>query len=118
MKLKELLALRDAMLSEKKEAIGEVPLLNLTFHLNHIYKSVGDTGKPELEFTISISSTGGKEFSKVVSDEAEKDKFRAAVRHEVQKAVARLNKNMKYIIKKYNLQPKAEEKPEQDDNQL
>lgn len=118
MKLKELLALRDAMLSEKKEAVGEVPLLNLTFHLNHTFHSVGETGKPELDFTISISSTGGKDFYRVVADEAEKDKFRAAVKHEIQKAVARLNKNMKYIVKKYNLQPKAEQKPEQDDQQL
>ncbi len=119
MKLIELLAHRDALLlREKKEAVGEVPLLNLTFHLNHTFHSVGDSGKPELNFTISISSTGGKDFARIVGDEAEKDKFRLAVKHELQKAVARLNKNMKYIVKKYNLQPKAEEKPEQDDQQL
>lgn len=117
MKLKELLAMRDALLKEKKEAIGEVPLLNLTFHLNHLFHSVGDSGKPELEFTISVSSTGGKEFRRVVADKAEKEKFELAVRQEINKAVARLNKNMKYIVNKYSLKPKVEEE-ENNDEQL
>lgn len=112
MKLKELLNLRDTLLREKKEAIGEVPLLNLTFHLDHTFKSVGDSGKPELHFTISISSTGGKEFTRIVADDAEKEKFQLAVKHEMRKAVARLNKNMKMIVNKYSLQAKEEKEDE------
>lgn len=112
MKLKELLAMRDALLKEKKEAVGEVPLLNLTFHLDHTFHSVGDSGKPELNFTISISSTGGKDFTKLVADDTEKEKFELAVKHEMRKAVARLNKNMEYIVKKYGLHAKSEESGE------
>ncbi len=112
MKLKEIMAMRDALLKEKKEAVGEVPLLNLTFHLDHTFHSVGDSGKPELNFTISISSTGGKDFTKVVADDAEKEKFQLAVKREMRKAVARLNKNMEYIVKKYGLHTKSEESGE------
>lgn len=109
MKLKELLSLRDELLNEKKEAVGEVPLLNLTFHLNHTFSNVGDSGKPELSFVISISSTGGKEFTKIVTDQVEKQKYELAVKRELRKAILRLNKNIKYIVNQYGLQPKSEE---------
>lgn len=96
-------------LAEKKEAIGESPLLNLTFHLDHKFSNVGETGKPELSFTISVSSTGGKEYYRVISDQAEKEKFELAVRKELYKAAKRLNKNIEYIVEKYQLKPRAEE---------
>lgn len=115
MKLKKLLELNNQanqMIQEKKEAVGEVPLLNLTFHLDHKFSNVGDSGKPELSFTISISSTGGKEFTRVVSDKAEKEKFELAVAHEVSKAVNRLSKNMQYIVSKYHLKEKAQPEDE------
>ena len=96
-------------LSEKKEVIGESPALNLSIHLDHKFSNVGENGKPELSFTISVSSTGGKEYYKNVSDQAEKDKFEQAVRHEISKAAKRLNKNIEYIVNKYQLQPRNEE---------
>lgn len=109
MKLKELLTLRNKLLNEKKEAVGEVPSLNLTFHLDQMFKNVGDSGKPELQFTISISSTGGKEYARVVGDKAEKEKFEIEVKQALQKAISRLNKNMNFIVKKYQLKAKQEE---------
>lgn len=113
MKLKNLLRKEvlnnEQMLDEKKEVIGESPLLNLSFHLDHKFSNVGENGKPELSFTISVSSTGGKEYYKNVSDQAEKEKFQLAVRKEINKAAKRLNKNIEYIVQKYNLQPRTEE---------
>ena len=113
MKLKKLLeeSMLDQQLNlnEKKEVIGQSPTLNLSFHLDHKFSNVGQTGKPELSFTISVSSTGGKEYYKVVSDQQEKEKFELAVRKEINKAAKRLNKNIKYVINKYGLQPRAEE---------
>ncbi len=106
---KEILKETEVPLTEKKEAIGESPLLNLTLHLDHKFSNVGETGKPELSFTISVSSTGGKEYYKVVTDQAEKEKFELAVRKELNKAAKRLNNNMQYIIEKYQLKPRAEE---------
>jgi hypothetical protein len=113
MKLKNLLRKEiynnEQMLDEKKEVIGQSPLINLTFHLDHKFSNVGENGKPELSFTISVSSTGGKEYYRNISDQAEKEKFELAVRKEINKAAKRLNKNMDYIINKYQLQPRTEE---------
>lgn len=106
---KSILKEEDAQLNEKKEVIGESPTLNLTFHLDHKFSNVGETGKPELSFTISVSSTGGKEYYRVVSDQAEKEKFELAVRKEIYKAAKRLNKNIEYIVEKFQLKPRAEE---------
>lgn len=113
MKLKNLLKKeilqKEQMLDEKKEVIGSSPAINLSFHLDHKFSNVGENGKPELSFTISVSSTGGKEYFKNVSDQAEKEKFELAVRKEINKAAKRLNKNIEYIIEKYHLQPRTEE---------
>lgn len=113
MKLKNLLKKeilqKEQMLDEKKEVIGSSPTLNLSFHLDHKFSNVGENGKPELSFTVSVSSTGGKEYFKNVSDQAEKEKFELAVRKEINKAAKRLNKNIEYIIEKYHLQPRTEE---------
>lgn len=112
MKLKDLLkknVLSEQMLDEVKEVIGQAPSLNLSFHLDHKFSNVGENGKPELSFTISVSSTGGKEYYKNVSDQAEKEKFEIAVRKEINRAAKRLNKNIEYIIEKYQLQPRSEE---------
>lgn len=106
---KSILKEEDTQLNEKKEVIGESPTLNLTFHLDHKFSNVGETGKPELSFTISVSSTGGKEYYRVVSDQAEKEKFELAVRKEIYKAAKRLNKNIEYIVEKFQLKPRAEE---------
>lgn len=106
---KQILKEDELPLAEKKEVIGSSPLLNITFHLDHKFSNVGETGKPELTFTISVSSTGGKEYYKIVSDQAEKEKFELAVRRELNKAAKRLNKNMEYIVDKYQLKPRAEE---------
>lgn len=113
MKLKNLLKKeilnKEIQLDEKKEVIGSSPALNLSFHLDHKFSNVGESGRPELSFTISVSSTGGKEYLKNVSDKAEKEKFELAVRKEINKAASRLNKNIEYIINKYKLQARKEE---------
>jgi hypothetical protein len=113
MKLKSLLQKEilnnEQQLREKKEVIGNSPAINLTFHLDHKFSNVGENGKPELSFTISVSSTGGKEYYKNVSDQQEKEKFELAVRKEINRAAKRLNKNIEYIINKYKLQPRVEE---------
>lgn len=106
---KEILKEDELPIAEKKEVVGSSPLLNLTFHLDHKFSSVGETGKPELSFTVSVSSTGGKEYYRVVSDQAEKEKFELAVRREINKAAKRLNKNIEYIVEKYQLKPRVEE---------
>lgn len=113
MKLKSLLKKeilnQETQLDEKKEVIGDSPALNLSFHLDHKFSNVGESGRPELSFTISVSSTGGKEYIKNVSDKAEKEKFELAVRKEINRAAKRLNKNIEYIINKYKLQARNEE---------
>lgn len=106
---KEVLQQSEQMLGEKKEVIGASPTLNLSFHLDHKFSSVGETGKPELSFTISVSSTGGKEYYKIVGDREEKEKFELAVRKEINKAAARLNKNIEFIIEKYGLTPRMKD---------
>lgn len=114
MKLKNLLRKEIQQLSEKKEVIGESPTLNLTFHLDHKFSNVGENGKPELSFTISVSSTGGKEYYKNVFDKAEKEKFELAIRQEINKAAKRLNRNIKQVVQKYGLKPRMEEEDNQD----
>jgi len=115
MKLKNLLRkemLTPQQLAEKKEVIGQSPALNLSFHLDHKFSNVGDSGKPELSFTISISSTGGKEYYKIISDQQEKEKFEIAISKEINLAARRLNRNIKQVIQKYGLKPRAEEEEE------
>ena len=66
MKLKKLLETQ--RLEEKKQAIATSPNTNMTLHYDSNFKQVGEAGNPEFSFTISISSTGGKDFFRGVGD--------------------------------------------------
>lgn len=96
MKLKKLL--------EKKEAIATSPSTNMTLHYDSGFESVGQDGTPEFNFTISVSSTGGKEFFRGVADSEESAKMAEGVRLELRRALRRFDKNIQQIIEKYQLQ--------------
>lgn len=102
MKLKKLLETQ--MLDEKKEAIASSPATNMTLHYDSSFTNVGEEGRPEFSFTISISSTGGKEFFRPVGDSEESAKLAEGVRLELRRALRRFDKHVSYIIEKYKLQ--------------
>jgi hypothetical protein len=102
MKLKKLLEAQ--MLDEKKEAIASSPSTNMTLHYDAGFSQVGEAGTPEFNFTISISSTGGKEFFRAVSDREESDKLAEGARLELRRALRRFDKNIELIVEKYKLQ--------------
>jgi hypothetical protein len=102
MKLKKLLEKR--MLDEKKDAIASSPNTNLTLHYDSSFTNVGEEGRPEFSFTISISSIGGKEFFRPVGDSEESAKMAEGVRLELRRALRRFDKNVSLIIEKYKLQ--------------
>lgn len=103
MKLKALLSEKRQTLDEKKEAIATSQTTNLTLHYDADFKQVGEEGSPEFDFTISISSTGGKEFFRTVGDKEESLKIEQAVRLELRRALRRFDKHVQHIIEKYQL---------------
>jgi hypothetical protein len=102
MKLKKLI--ENQLLNEKKEAIATSANTNLTLHYDSMFSNVGEEGAPEFSFTISISSTGGKEFFRGVSDTNESAKLAEGVKLELRRAMRRFDKNVQLIIEKYKLQ--------------
>lgn len=104
MKLKKLL--EKQKLEEKKEAIATSPNTNMTLHYDSDFTNVGEQGTPEFSFTISISSTGGKQFFRGVGDSEESAKLAEGVRLELRRALRRFDKNVQIIINKYKLQSK------------
>ena len=96
MKLKPLVPLM-----EKKEAIATSPTTNLTLHFEKSFEAVGEQGTPEATFSISISSTGGKEFFRGVGDQAEADKINEGVKLELRRALRKFDKHIQYILDKY-----------------
>ena len=102
MKLKKLI--EKQMLDEKKEAIATSSNTNLTLHYDSSFHNVGEEGSPEFTFTISISSTGGKEFFRGVSDTNESAKIAEGVKLELRRAMRRFDKNVQLILEKYKLQ--------------
>lgn len=102
MKLSKLL--EKQKLNEKKEAIATSPNTNMTLHYDSEFKNVGEEGSPEFSFTISISSTGGKEFFRGVGDSEESAKLAEGVRLELRRALRKFDKNVQFIIEKYKLQ--------------
>lgn len=102
MKLKKLL--EKQQLEEKKQAIATSPTTNITLHYDSGFTNVGEAGTPEFTFTISMSSTGGKEYFRGVSDSQESAKLAEGVRLELRRALRKFDKNISAIIEKYNLQ--------------
>ena len=102
MKLKSLITKRP--LEEKKEAIATSNNTNMTLHYDANFKTVGENGKPEFGFTISVSSTGGKDFFRSVEGTNESAKFEEGVRLELRRALRRFDRNLQGIINKYKLQ--------------
>ena len=99
MKLKKLIPLE-----EKKEAIATSPSTNITIHFDKGFNEVGETGSPEATFDISMSSTGGKEFFRGVSDRSEADKISEGVKLELRRALRKFDKHIQYILDKYKYQ--------------
>jgi hypothetical protein len=104
MKLSKLL--EKQKLNEKKEAIASSPNTNMTLHYDSDFKNVGEEGNPEFSFTISISSTGGKEFFRGVGDSEESAKLAQGVKLELRRALRKFDKHVQYIISKYKVQPR------------
>jgi hypothetical protein len=92
------------ILNEKKEAIATSPNTNMTLHYDPQFSEIGDeTGKPEFSYTISISSTGGKDFSRVVSGKEEEQKMAEAVKLELRRALRKFDARVAEINEKYNI---------------
>jgi hypothetical protein len=92
------------VLQEKKEAIATSPNTNMTLHYNADFNEVGESGSPEVSFTISVSSTGGKEFYRAVSDKEEGLKLEEAAKLELRRAMRKFDKYVELILEKYKLQ--------------
>ena len=76
----------------------------MTLHCDSDFKNVGEEGNPEFSFTISVSSTGGKEFFRGVGDSEESAKLAEGVKLELRRALRKFDKHVQYIINKYKLQ--------------
>ena len=96
MKLKPLL--------EKKEAIATSSNTNMTLHYNPDFTEVGEDGKPEFSFEISVSSTGGKEFFRTVADKDEEKKLADGVKLELRRAMRKMDARIQEILEKYNME--------------
>lgn len=95
MKLKPLL--------EKKEAIATSPNTNMTLHYDPQFTEVGEDGKPEFSFTITMSSVGGKDFYRVVADKEEEKKLAEAVKLELRRALRKFDKRVEGILEQYSV---------------
>jgi hypothetical protein len=96
-------AIKQSLL-EKKEAIASSPNTNMTLHYDSDFNEVGENGNPEATFTISVSSTGGKEFFRGVSDREEGDKLTEAAKLELRRAMRKFDKYVQLILEKYKFQ--------------
>ena len=99
MKLSKLL--EKQRLEEKKEAIATSPHTNITLHYDTDFKQVGEEGSPEASFTISMSSTGGKEFFRKAGDRDEAEKITEVVKLELRRALRRFDKRVLLLLQKY-----------------
>lgn len=105
MKLQNLLKKENVQrLEEKKEAIATSPSTNMTIHFDHEFRQVGEAGTPELSYTISVSSTGGKEFFRSIGDSEEANKIAEGVRLELRRTLRMFDKRIQLINQKYKLQ--------------
>ena len=95
MKLKPLL--------EKKEAIATSPNTNMTLHYDPQFTEIGESGKPEFSFTITMSSVGGKEFTRVVADKEEEKRLAEAMKLELRRALRKFDARIGEVLKKYSV---------------
>jgi hypothetical protein len=95
MKLKPLL--------EKKEAIATSPNTNMTLHYDPQFTEIGENGKPEFSFTITMSSVGGKEFYRTVADKEEEKRLAEAMKLELRRALRKFDSRVQEVLKKYNV---------------
>jgi hypothetical protein len=93
-------------LNEKKEAIATSSSTNITLHYDPQFSEIGEDGKPEFHFTISMSSTGEKEFYRIVGSKEEEAKIAEAVKLELRRALRRFDGRVADVLKKYNIQPR------------
>ncbi len=92
------------LLSEKKEAIATSPNTNMTLHYDPQFTEVGENGKPEFSFSITMSSVGGKDFYRTVADKDEEKKLAEAMKLELRRALRKFDKNVSEVLEKYNAQ--------------
>ena len=88
------------LLNEKKEAIANT---NMTLHYDPQFTEVGEDGKPEFSFDITMSSVGGKEFYRTVADKEEEQKLAEAVKLELRRALRKFDKRVEEVLEKYNV---------------
>jgi hypothetical protein len=91
------------LLSEKKEAIATSPSTNMTLHYDPQFTEVGEDGKPEFSFDITMSSVGGKEFYRTVADKEEEQKLAEAMKLELRRALRKFDKRVEAVLEKYNV---------------
>ena len=96
MKLKKLL-------NEKKEAIATSPNTNMTLHYDPQFAEVGEDGKPEFSFDITMSSVGGKEFYRTVANKDEEKKLAEAMKLELRRALRKFDKRVEAVLEKFNV---------------
>ena len=90
------------LLSEKKEAIATSPNTNMTLHYDPQFSEVGEDGKPEFSFNITMSSVGGKEFYRTVADKDEEKKLAEAMKLELRRALRKFDKRVEAVLEKFN----------------
>ena len=92
------------LLSEKKEAIATSPNTNMTLHYDPQFSEVGEDGKPEFSFSITMSSVGGKDFYRTVANKDEEKKLAEAMKLELRRALRKFDKGIEAVLEKYNAQ--------------
>ena len=90
-------------LLEKKEAIASSSATNITLHYDPQFTEIGEEGKPEFSFKISMSSVGGKEYFRTVASKEEEEKLAEAVRLEFRRALRKFDNRVTELLQKYNI---------------
>jgi hypothetical protein len=90
-------------LLEKKEAIASSSATNITLHYDPQFTEIGEEGKPEFSFTISMSSVGGKEYFRTVASKEEEEKLAEAVRLEFRRTLRKFDSRVTELLQKYNI---------------
>lgn len=90
-------------LLEKKEAIASSNSTNITLHYDPQFTEIGEDGKPEFSFTISMSSIGGKEYYRTVANKDEQAKLAEAVRLELRRSLRKFDARVAELLQKYNV---------------
>jgi len=91
-------------LTEKKEAIASSAATNITLHYDAQFTEIGENGKPEFSFTISVSSVGGKEYFRTIASKEEQKKLAEAVRLELRRALRKFDARVTDVLQKYSIE--------------